>query len=67
MCIAVKMGIPLFKVEIQLSFEAKKCQLSKAPHFKSTGSNRIKLVARDRGTHYLGIVIVFIRIEAIFF
>ena len=26
-------------------------QLSKAPHLKNTGSNPIKLVRRDRGTH----------------
>ena len=41
-------------------------QLSKASHLKSTGSNRMKLAPRDRGTNYLGDVIVFIRIEAIF-
>jgi len=33
---------------------------------KNTGSNPVKLVPRDRATHYLSIVIVFIRIEAIF-
>src|SRR5277367_2220790 len=37
-----------------------------AKHLKNTGSNHIKLVPRDRGTHYLGTVIVFIRIKAIF-
>src|SRR5277367_5778712 len=42
-------------------------KFSKAPHLKDTGSNPIKLaLSRDRGTHYLGDVIVFISIEAIF-